>query len=358
MFDLFITSNGPGEITTWVHPFVKRIKKDIKDIRITLFIVPCRFKTGNEYEVAKQIKELDYVFSAKEFKQRLINLPFEPSTKGCVVFMGGEAAKAVLVKKRYNFPAIAYTEGNQSFKGFFDKVFTRDVDGDLMYSFFEDYQEDAALIDTLKKTKNIVFFPGSRPKQFKALFPIFQDVTKLLPGEYKCIYSISPYISDDVINQAKYDSRILTTYRNKSAELMKTAELCVTIPGTNNIQLSYLNAPSLIIFPFNEPKVIDFPGILGLLANLPGGRYIKKRLILEYMKKNIEYTSLVNRKEGKEIFPELVGELTAKQIALKIKELINNKQELVKIKEQCKSLSKTSSVLDNMVLKIKSYYEN
>ncbi|MDD4527152.1 MAG: hypothetical protein PHF25_03835 [Candidatus Margulisbacteria bacterium] len=357
MFDLFITSNGPGEITTWVHPFVKRIKKEIEDVRITLFIVPCRFKAGNEYEVAKQIKEIDNVYSAKEFKYRLIRLPFEPYKKGCVVFMGGDLGKAVLLKKRYRFPAIAYTEGDKSFKLFFNKIFTRDKDGDLMYSFFEDYNEDKQLIETLKETKNVVFFSGSRPKQFKALFPIFQEVSKLLPKGYKCIYSISPYISDNIIQKAKCDSRKLITYKNKSAELMKTAELCVSIPGTNNIQLAYLNAPSLIVFPFNKPKVIDFPGLIGLIANVPGGRYFKKRLILKYLGKNVEFTSLVNRKENMEIFPELRGDLTAKQIALSITKLLSNKQELNKIKEKCLALSKTSNVLDNMVLKVKSFNE-
>ncbi len=358
MFDLFITSNGPGEITTWVHPFVKRIKKEFKDVRITLFIVPCRFRTGFEYDVATEIPELDYVFSSKEFFFKLIKLPFELHKKGCIVFMGGGMDKAVMLKKRYKFPAIAYTEGDQSFKKSFDQIFTRDVDGDLMYSFFADYKEDMKLEEELKKTKNIVFFPGSRPRQFKGLFPIFQDVSKLLPNEYKCIYNISPFIPDDHINKSKYDSRVLTVYKNKSVELMKTAELCVSIPGTNNIQLAYLNAPALIIFPFNKPKLIDFPGLLGLLANFPGGRGFKKRMILKHMGKTVEYTSLVNRKEKKEIYPELVGELTPKQIALKIIEMLNNKQELLKIKEKCNSISKTSTVLEQILAKFKTYYES
>ncbi len=240
MFDLFITTNGPGEISTWVHPFVKKIKKELKDVRITLFIVPCRFSTGTEKQVALQIKEIDYVFSAKEFLSKLIKLPFKPYEKGCVVFLGGDMAKAVMLKTRYRFPAIAYTEGDQSFKRFFDKIFLRDKDGDLMYSFFEEYIEDVALMKELSETKNIVFFPGSRPNQFKALFPILQDVSKFIPKTYKVIFNVSPFIPDELIKQAKTDSRKLNIYKNKSVELIKTAELCVSIPVLISSTLLFL----------------------------------------------------------------------------------------------------------------------
>lgn len=356
MFDLFITTNGPGEISTWVHPFVKKLKKELKNVRITLFIVPCRFSTGTEAEVASKIEEIDYIFSAKDFLSKLIKLPFEKAKKGCVVFMGGDMFKAVLLKKRYGFPAIAYSEGDQSFKKFFDKIFLRNIDGDLMYSFFEEYKEDTVLITELTKTKNIVFFPGSRPHQFKALFPIFQEVSKLIPKTYNIIFNISSFIPDQLINQTKIDSRKLNIYKNKSVELMKTAELCVSIPGTNNIQLAYLNAPSLIIFPFNNPELVDFPGLIGLLANIPGGRSIKKRLILNQIQKKVSYTSLINRKEDTEIFPELRGILTPKQIAEEILSLLNNQKKLNEIKQKCMYLSKNSTVLEQMTNKIKEYY--
>jgi hypothetical protein len=357
LFDLFITTNGPGEIATWVHPFVKRIRREFQEIRISLFIVPCRFKTGTEDAVARQIPEFDYVFSAGEFASKLMSLPFIPFQKGCGVFLGGDLGKAVLLKKRYKFPAIAYTEGGQSFKKSFDKFFTRDVDGDLMYSFFEDYQVDHNLVKELKKTKNIIFFPGSRPHQFKELFPLFQNVSKLLPSEYKSIFNVSPFIPDELIQKNKVDSRELNIYKNKSIELMMSAELCISIPGTNNIQLAYLNSPALVVFPFNNPELVDFPGLIGLIANLPGGKKLKKKWILNYLKKKGDYTSLVNRKENKEIFPELLGYLTAKQIANKIMEIVNDQKLLKSIRKNCSKLSKKSTVLDEMIEQVKGFYE-
>ncbi len=355
MFDVFITTNGPGEITTWVAPFVKRLKKEIKEVRISLFIVPCRFKTGTEADVAKEISEIDYIFSAEEFTSRLVNIPFTPSKKGCVVFLGGDLAKAALLKKRYGFRAIAYTEGDESFKGAFDKIFKRDIDGDLMFSFFDIYIKDTALIKELKTKKNIVFFPGSRPEQFKVLFPLWQKVSRLLPADFNCLFNISSFIPDEIVSKNKIDSRTLNIYRNKTVELMETAKLAITIPGTNNIQLAYLQTPSLITFPFSDPKVVNFPGIIGLLANIPGFRKQKKLFLLRLLDKKTQFTSLVNSKNNREIFPELRGELTVKQIAIKIEELANSENKLKKIKENCASLSKESLVLDKMIEKVKTY---
>jgi hypothetical protein len=357
VFDVFVTSNGPGEITSWVLPFVKHLKNNFSEIRISLFLVPCRFSTGEEYRIAEEIEELDYVFHPKEFYFKLIKLPFQASQKGCVVFLGGDLLNAVLLKKRYSFPAIAYTEGYQGFRKSFYKFFLRDIDGDLMLSYFDFYKEDKILSGTLQKTKNIVFLPGSRLKHFTGLVPLFADVSKHLPSEYKVIFIVSSFIPDSIVQDMKtLTNNKFLLIKNKTNELIKEAEICISIPGTNNMQLAYWNKPSLIVFPFNKPEVVDFPGLIGLITNIPGFKNKKKKLVLNFFLKKNEFCSIVNKKENKLIFPELIGDLTAEQIANKIVEILNDTKLKENIIKNCKLLPKKSPVLKKMLETIKSFY--
>ncbi len=358
MFDVFITTNGPGEIATWVTPVVKELKSRRDDIRISLFIQPCRFATGTEEEIALNIPEIDYVFRTTDFKKRLIHLPFHHSKKGVVIFLGGDLFSALLLKLRYGYKAIAYTEGDQSWKFAYDAFLTRDIDGDLMYAYFEHTHIDEAMVRTLRRNTNIVFFPGSRPEQFKYLFPLFQRVARFIPPDYTCLFNVSAFIPDAMIEEFTLDHQVPPKlYKGKSPELMKSAALAVTIPGTNNIQLAYLNIPSLIVFPFNYPEVVQFKGLLGAIMNLPFLKTTGKKWLLGYLDKKVKFTSLVNVKEKKLLFPELRGTLTEEQIASEITAQVRNYSQLREIQKTLSTLNKKSDALDLICYKVKEFLD-
>lgn len=359
MFDVFITTNGPGELATWVTPVVKELRRRRDDLRITLFILPCRFSTGTEEEIALTIPEIDYVFRASDFRKRLLHLPFNHSKKGLVIFLGGDLLWALLLKLRYGFKAIAYTEGDQSWKFAYDAFLTRDKDGDLMYSYFEHADIDEKLVKNLRKKPNIVFFPGSRPNQFKHLFPLFQMVARYIPHEYTCLFNVASFIPDAMLEECTLQSQEpIKVYKGKSAELMKAAALAVTIPGTNNIQLAYLNVPALIVFPFNTPEVVQFRGLLGAIMNMPFLRTTGKQWLLGYLDQKVKYTSLVNTKEKKLIYPELRGVLTAEEIANAIIAQMKNYAGLRETQKTLAALSKESDTLDKMMVFVADFLDD
>jgi lipid-A-disaccharide synthase len=356
MFDVFITTNGPGEIATWVTPVVKELKARRDDLRISLFIQPCRFATGTEEEIALSMPEIDYVFRGSDFKKRLFHVPFQHSKKGVVIFLGGDLLSAVLLKLRYGYKTIAYTEGDQSWKFAFDVFLTRDHDGDLMFAYFEHIEIDEKMVKDLRQNINIVFFPGSRPDQFKHLFPLFQRVVRFIPKEYRCLFNVSSFIPDAMIEEFRVEGQEpVKVFKGKSPELMKSAELAVTIPGTNNIQLAYLGIPALIVFPFNYPEVVQFRGLLGALMNLPFLKMTGKRWLLGYLDKKVEYTSLVNTKEKKQIFPELRGILSEQQIADAIIAQMKDYPHLRAVQKTLSELNKKSDALDLICYKVKEF---
>ena len=349
MLDFFITANGPGEISTWVLPVVKRLREEFTQCRITLFILPCRFSTGTEAEYANQIPEIDYVFQSREFFKRLRSLPIKPYKNGLVIYLGGDAIWAILLKLRYRFKAIAYSETQYPLLKYFNTVFLRKRDGDLMLESLAMTIVDQKLIQTLKLKKTIVFFPGSRPSQFQYLFPLFQEVAKTLPQGFLPVFNISPFIPEAMVaslTQSKWEKSI---YRDKTHELMQSCYLAISIPGTNNVQLAYWNAPSLIIFPFNFPDVVQFKGIIGAILNIPGLRKPGKKILLSFLDKRVKFTSLVNANEGREIFPELRGNLSVQVISEFINKYLDDSIKIVAIRENLKGMVKKTRILDNMI---------
>ena len=126
---------------------------------------------------------------------------------------------------------------------------------------------------------------------------------------------------------------------------MKAAALAVTIPGTNNIQLAYLNVASLIVFPFNYPEVVQFKGLLGAIMNLPFLKSTGKKWLLGYLDQKVKFTSLVNTKEKKLIFPELRGLLSEEQIANAIVAQLKDYGHLRDMGKTLSGLCKTSDTL-------------
>ena len=125
---IYIQTNSPGELTRWVKPIVKEIKKKSKDTKITLLITPCQYATGHEKDIAKNYEEIDTVLTPKDtlkfiFKQ---NRPEKiKDTEIKCLYLGGDPLYIKHLSKRWNVDVIGYTEHNKKLKGY-KKTFFRD----------------------------------------------------------------------------------------------------------------------------------------------------------------------------------------------------------------------------------------
>ena len=65
--DILILSNAPGELTTWVYPFLKALEISLqsqenprkKETRISVVLSPCQNASGNEAELVKSFPNVD-----------------------------------------------------------------------------------------------------------------------------------------------------------------------------------------------------------------------------------------------------------------------------------------------------------
>ena len=99
---------------------------------------------------------------------------------------------------------------------------------------------------------------------------------------------------------------IIPCFQYQQYNLMNWADLALTIPGTNTVELSSMGVPMVVTIPLNHPEEIPLEGLVGMISDLPLiGRPLKKRLLPKFQAK-IKFTAWPNRLAG-EFCPERSG---------------------------------------------------
>lgn len=380
--DVILTANSPGEVSAWVRPMVKTLKKIWPDCKITVFIPPCTFASGQESSVVASFSEVDQVIGPRAFLKYMIfrSQPrnFYPGKQGCVIFLGGDLGHAVLLGKRLNYPVFAYSERDvgyaSSIRLFFvptTKVAQRlerkgiprtklRLVGDLKLDGISPNIPAERLKERLELTSEdfvLNIFPGSRPREVVASLPLFLRSTMcmLKTRKLRPIVTLAPYVTiervKDILNKAAEFSwqleetkeldlfRLMINdyqfwvYRGSSYNTMQISDFAFALPGTNNVELAALQVPTLITLPLNWPELIPLPGLIGWLTEIPLlGSWLKKRYIIPSLLPKFNFVSSVNRSINQLILPEIRGVLTPEKIAERALEIIEH--ELVEIKER------------------------
>lgn len=381
--DLLIFSNGPGEVSTWVQPFVEAVRKSedlSKKYRIILIIHPDQFASGKEHTVAKSFEGIDLVIGPKEYIKILFTgwgkNKYGFKKKGIIFSLGGNLMHPVLfrIRIRGKHTLYAYTH-NHGWERHYENIFVRNdyvknkifnrgvtdqkikVIGDLVYSsmkFLLKREEVRRKLNLSEDERMVVFMPGSRDFEVTYMLPVFlkviDDITDRLKN-VKPFFLKSPYIPGDLIKKAllkggkiKEAESITGTMveRNigwairfsggKEVVLLEEGleywgegvDFAVTLPGTNTIQLAYRGIPALVVTPLNKLEVIPVEGIIGLLKWFPViGKGILKGAVLRYLKR-FPYAALPNIYENEEIFPELFGVIKTEDIMKRVLEILKN----------------------------------
>jgi lipid-A-disaccharide synthase len=356
------------------------------DCRVTVFVPPCPFASGAECRVIRAIPGVDLVAGPAETLAYLLlgKKPrgFAPLPKGVVLFLGGDLAYAALLAKRLKYPALAYTEGVASWSGSFarfavpypyagDKLLAKGVGkekirlvGNLMLDAVTSRETKAGMRRRLGVEEDaplLLLMPGSRPAHFEGMLPFFLRTAELaareIPG-VKVVLSLSPFITGSQVAGAlrgeftglfgvtgayhpvgageadpALSGRVVTgeglsvVVSRSRYELMSAADLALTIPGTNTMELSFLGTPMVVTLPLLYPERIPLEGLAGILGGLPGiGKILKRRLIPKLLAKAV-FTAWPNRLAGEYVVPEVRGEVRPEDLAGKTVALLRDEEE-------------------------------
>ncbi|NLY91205.1 MAG: hypothetical protein GX081_06310 [Firmicutes bacterium] len=375
--DLIITVNSPGEVSGWLKPVVHALQDFPWTYRITVFIPPCPFASGAESRVVEEIPQVKQVVGAEETVRFIISgkLPakFNPAGRGIVLFLGGDLTYAALLAKRLRYPAVAYTEGLTNWARFFarfamaypwmaDKVKKpavkrkTQVIGNIMLDAVkpEYSKEEMKKLLGNEEAPGLLLLPGSRPAHFQYMLAFYVKTVEKIKAQMPSlttVVSVSPFVTEGQLAAAlsgwgaqewglsatylpareetfdaggalKALGEIETAagvripcFQHQQYALMNWADLALTIPGTNTVELATLGVPMVVTIPLNHPEEIPLEGLAGLIGGLPLlGKVLKRKLIPRFQAK-IKFAAWPNRLAKAQIVPELIGRIYPDEVA-------------------------------------------
>ena len=343
---VYVLSNGPGELLTWVKPILPALSKWFD---VYLFILPCQFASGREYEVALSWKELRGVYSPSETWKYL--LFGGKRDVAAVLQFGGDTFYGRWFKKKLKTVYILYTMATKVFRGV-DYILTPyevlrkrfvsvGVGEDRVFALGNPALLNLNRVDN-RQAREVLglgggvvvgFLPGSRVKMFPESFDAMLEYATFLREKLhiEALFLISQFIREREISSwyEKHECGWLHLVKEEKKEFFFGAsDVVVVPPGSNNIEAAYLNGRGIVVLPLEFLRYLSVGGVLHLFLKLPFvGDALRKMAFERYMKEN-RYLSWLNRINNGCVFKEVVGYNIKGKIVDEVRRLLSSDGEL------------------------------
>lgn len=333
MTHIYMFTNSPGEVFSWVKPMTESLVRIMSDVKISIFLTPCQYASGQEKRVCLNFPNVEQVFLPKQtllysfFKQP--NFP-----PGFVFYLGGNPSYPQRFAQKTGSKLLGYAE-RKFFDEQFDLVVYQSRINNLMVSNLS--------ITPVNKKAGICLLPGSRPEHLAVALPFMVDIVAKL-RDIPISIMLSPFTSDDVVASVQNSYPKLTIIRMESANDLSSFKYALTIPGTNTMQLAYFNIPFLMILPTHQSKILRLDGLLGLFLMIPFLGPMLKFVFLRLMERTKRIYALPNQLLGSEVCPELVGRFSIETAQDKLHQLISEHHRYLEILQQFKTIKQSSNV--------------
>jgi lipid A disaccharide synthetase len=370
---IIVTVNGPGEISSWLLPLARMLKKEYPELHISAALLPSVFRAGTELGVLRSLKEVDAAASITQSRSLIFFGRTPPGflrnkkIPGCVLHMGGEPLMSRILAWRMGYPLYFYGEERPKSRRGFSHIFLSGsfirpkgksikAKGGSPVTMVGNLMVDAVINRPGRGEKGesssltVGLFPGSRIFQAEHMLPFFIRVAGLISRQnspIRWMFAKSDYISletiDGIISEnrgriiegenaklvAELSPPCLVSQSGVSIEVESTdrvlsrADAALCIPGTNTAELGALGIPMIVMLPTQKPWLYPMPGLAGHLHRLPlFGKSLKTGLLYLFWKR-IKYFAYPNRIAGRLIVPEIVDKITPEQIARALTELLD-----------------------------------
>jgi lipid-A-disaccharide synthase len=359
--------NGPGEVAGWMLPVAERLKAQSPDSRVTAVVTPCQFASGRERDVIAGCPAVDEALTMGGFVRRYWRTRAHEAaprnSRMLVVHFGGDPIYAAAASALLGVPAWRhgtscrglmradrYLVPDERTRAKFERCGIRadriDVVGQVVVDSVPLQARTAARDSgTRAGHERVVLMPGSRRFELDFMLPFYVPVLDELrrrrPGAV-CVLPIAPFVSLEqfynVAASAGYrierrdDGAWLVTPGGTACRIaggdpytpLLAADLVVTLPGTNTLQLAAVGVPYIVLLPLNRGENIPLEGLAGWL--LPSVRPfgLFRRYLTWWINRGIDYVALPNILAGEPVVPELRGVLEPGAVAATVVELLDD----------------------------------
>lgn len=396
--DILILSNGPGELTTWVKPVVRELRRRLGDdrgqVRISVVLSPCANASGQEAAIAAQYPEVDRVQGAAHFFPFLLwgqtAAKWDWRSTGVVLFLGGDQVFPVVIGKRLGYRTVVYAEWEARWHGWVDRFgvmqpeiaarakpkyankFT--VVGDLMAEAGTATRAEAEI--QAVGSGLIGLLPGSKPMKLTLGVPLtlaIADQLHHLDPSLRFVLPVAPSLDLEALARyadpqhngtiqalgwgqaqlirpapgpdlAAYletpaGTRIQLWTEFPAYEILAQCQLCLTTIGANTAELGALAVPMMVLIPTQQLDIMRaWDGLPGLVVNLPlVGTYFA-RLINGWAARRVGLLAWPNIWAKREIVPELVGLLSPGAIAAQAQAYLTQPDRLAQMRQDLRAV--------------------
>ncbi|RIH83290.1 Lipid-A-disaccharide synthase [Calidithermus roseus] len=351
--EILLLTNGPGELSTWVPPVLRRLRERVPEARIELFLIRDQFATGTEETKARQLP-LDAISGRTEFLARLARR--KGAGRGVVLMLGGAPRDAVLLGRATGYPAYAYSFNGRAWQRGL-KAYLLDSERSVQQALARGARPEQvqavgnlvvdALEDALRSGVNwpqadVLLFPSSRPFAVKYMLGFMLAAAEHIAAAQPHLRfawvksrlltrrSIEEGLSarlvrefggvggslqgDRVVSEGGLEVAVLDEELRYGA--MRQAKLALTIPGTSTLEMGFLGLPAVVLLPLHKPEAIPVPieGLLHWIGLLPGGKWLRHEIVRR-LEARIPHLALPNQYLGERLYPELRGIFSPQDVA-------------------------------------------
>ncbi len=374
--EIILCINGPGELYAWALPMLLALKQASRDLRVVASLLPCPFASGQEGRIAREMG-FDGLTSVAEYLAFAAGGPrpraYSKGVRGLVLQLGGDAMHAVRIGQRLGRPVWRYSFEPYWHNGL-EQLFVHDerTRKRVRSSSARVTVVGNLVADALAQSPNpietagplVLCFAGSRRFEAMHMLGLFggaiEHIEAQVPG-CEFVWVRSRMLDDALIRQAILSKstlesggmpmqligtsetgtlvtpqgvRMRIAPEEERYALMRQAELALTIPGTNTLELGIAGVPSVVCLPLQRPEFIPIEGLGQYISLIPVlGPWLKGYLVRKVVSR-FKYVALPNMITDSLIQPELRGDVSAERIAQTAVDLLNHpdKQQLIRNK--------------------------
>ena len=388
--DILILANGAGEVSTWVRPVVRELRRqygeDRRQLRISLVLIPDANASGQEVAVARRFPEIDRIQAARHFWPFLLRgrtaERWDWRSKGVVVFLGGDQLFAVLAAKRLGYRCVLYAEWQARWLRWVDAVGAMNervgarlaprwraklrVVGDLM----TDAAETAGAVETTSDWVGLM--PGSKPNKLRMGVPFVLAIADAIARRRagtNFLIPLAPTLEPaDLLRWADPQRNPVAPLMGRTTatlerdaqgqpqlqtsggvtipvvtefpayDAIRRCRLCLTTIGANTAELGALGMPMIVLLPTQHWESMDaWDGLLGLICRLPGLGRLIRRWVNRWMVKRVGLLAWPNIWAGEAIVPELMGPLSAEAVAERVIDYLDHPAKLEQMRDRLRA---------------------
>lgn len=327
-----LLANGPGEVWGWCRPFIHEARG--RGWSVDVHLLPCPYASGRELHALNELHAS--VFLHKSSWDVFKSFSFG-SRCDVVLQLGGDLIFGRYLAWRQKIPLVCYSYGRKKGMNRCAVVLTSrpglyqaerlEVVGDLVLDSLDAGQPAEWRAPAGKR---VAVFPGSRPairrKAFGYLQGIRAALERLMPGAELRVL-LSPFAEDG--ETAVWQNAGFSVWTGTTPAGIRGADLALTQPGTNTLELMYCRQPFAVAVPFSFLRQMPLSGLIGMIDTIPVvGTALRESIIRRRIPRYVGKTAWPNRLVETSFVPEFIGEYSPEDMAAEVAKLLASPERL------------------------------